>query len=162
MPTKCLRADVRTLNYGRPRTHPLAGLIYCGTCQRPMVRFITRNQGRGYGCRKDENPDCAARPRIAAEPLEEYVAGYVIDQWRNPHARTIAQSDSDRMARIAEITDEMSALQDQLDEALEMKLGREVDLQTYKRVTSKIEDQRNYRKCCTAQRCSVKTPKSNS
>jgi hypothetical protein len=35
------------------------------------------------------------------------VEGYVIDEWRNPEALNIAQSDSDRMARIRKITDEM-------------------------------------------------------
>jgi hypothetical protein len=49
--------------------------------------------------------------RIVAEPLEAYVEGYVIDQWRNPEAIKIAQSDGDRMARIREITDEMRHLQ---------------------------------------------------
>jgi site-specific DNA recombinase len=101
----------RPLNYGRPRAHALAGLVRCSTCGGPMVSFITRNLGRGYGCRRDENPDCAAHVRIAAEPLEAYVEGYVIDQWRNPLARKIAQSDSERMERIAEISDEMSKLQ---------------------------------------------------
>ena len=38
--------------------------------------------------------------RIVAEPLEAYVEGYVIDQWRNPRAIKIAQSDDDRMERI--------------------------------------------------------------
>jgi hypothetical protein len=44
---------------------------------------------------------CASWP----EPLEAYVEGYVIDQWRNPEAIKIAQSDDDRMTRIREITD---------------------------------------------------------
>jgi site-specific DNA recombinase len=39
----------RPLNHGRPRTHPLAGLVCCDTCVGPMVSFITRNQGRGLG-----------------------------------------------------------------------------------------------------------------
>ena len=42
--------------------------------------------------------------RIAAEPLEAYVEGYVIDQWQNPRALKIAQSDDDRMERIAKIS----------------------------------------------------------
>ena len=37
-----------------------------------------------------ENPVCPARVRIVAEPLEAYVEGYVIDQWRNPEAIKIA------------------------------------------------------------------------
>jgi len=49
-----------------------------------MTTAIAPRQGRGYGCRKDENPVCPARVRIVAEPLEAYVEGYVIDQWRNP------------------------------------------------------------------------------
>ena len=43
---------------------------------------------------------CPGRVRIAAEPLEEYVAGYVIEMWKSPRALNIAQSDDDRMARI--------------------------------------------------------------
>jgi hypothetical protein len=43
---------------------------------------------------------------IAAEPLEAYVKGYVIEQWRNPETIKIAQSDDDRMSRITEIADE--------------------------------------------------------
>jgi site-specific DNA recombinase len=129
----------RPLNYGRPRTHPLAGLMHCGSCGGPMVNFITRNQGRGYGCRRDENPGCTAHVRIAAVPLEEYVAGYVIEQWRNPRARKIAQSDDDRMARIGKISDQMQALQDQKADALQMKLRREVDAQTYSAVMRRLD-----------------------
>jgi site-specific DNA recombinase len=82
----------RPLDYGGPRAHPLAGLVRCSPCGAPMVSFVTRNQGRGYGCRRDENPDGAAHVRIAAEPLEAYVEGYVIDQWRNPLARARSRS----------------------------------------------------------------------
>jgi catechol 2,3-dioxygenase-like lactoylglutathione lyase family enzyme len=39
-------------------------------------------------------------PRSYPEPLEAYVEGYVIDQWRNPEAIKIAQSDDDRLTRI--------------------------------------------------------------
>ena len=48
-----------------------------------MTTAIAPRQGRGYGCRKDENPVCPARVRIVAEPLEADVEGYVIDQWRH-------------------------------------------------------------------------------
>jgi hypothetical protein len=77
--------------------------------------------------------------RIAAKPLEAYVEGYVIEQWRNPQARKIAQSDSERMERIAEISDEMSKLQDQKNEALRMKLRKEVDLRTFREVVREID-----------------------
>jgi site-specific DNA recombinase len=70
----------RPANYGRPRVHPLAGLLYCGSCGGPLVTYLQPRQGRGYGCRKDENPHCEARVRIVAEPLEAYIEGYVIDQ----------------------------------------------------------------------------------
>jgi hypothetical protein len=40
-----------------------------------------------------ENPISPAHVRIVAERLEAYVEGYVIDQWRNPEAIKIAQSD---------------------------------------------------------------------
>jgi site-specific DNA recombinase len=129
----------RPLNYGRPRLHPLAGLVYCGSCGGRLVSYLQPRQGRGYGCRKDENPHCDARVRIAAEPLEAYVEGYVIDQWRNPEASKIAQSDDDRMARIREITDEMRHLQEQKNEALRMKLRGEVDAKTFREVTAEIE-----------------------
>jgi site-specific DNA recombinase len=96
----------RRENFGRPRVHPLVGLVCCASCGGKMTTSIAPRQGRGYGCRKDENPVCPARVRIVAEPLEAYVEGYVIDQWRNPEAIKIAQSDDDRMARIRAITDE--------------------------------------------------------
>ena len=95
--------------------------------------------GRGYGCRKDENPICPARVRIVAEPLEAYVEGYVIDQWRNPEAIKIAQPDDDRMMRIREITDEMRHLQEQKNEALRMKLRGYVDANTFREVTAEID-----------------------
>jgi site-specific DNA recombinase len=59
----------RPLSYGRPRVHPLAGLVYCGSCGGRLVSYLQPRQARGYGCRKDENPDCEARVRIVAEPL---------------------------------------------------------------------------------------------
>jgi site-specific DNA recombinase len=65
----------RPANYGRPRVYPLAGLLRCGSCDGKLITYLQRKQGRGYGCRKDENPDCDARVRIAAEPLEAYVEG---------------------------------------------------------------------------------------
>jgi site-specific DNA recombinase len=101
----------RRENFGRPRVHPLVGLVYCASCGGRMTTAIAPRQGRGYGCRKDENPICPARVRIVAEPLEAYVEGYLIDQWRNPEAIKIAQSDDEGMTRIREITDEMRHLQ---------------------------------------------------
>jgi hypothetical protein len=124
------------LNYGRPRVHPLAGLLYCGSCDGPLVTYLQPKQTRGYGCRRDENPVCPARVRIAAEPLEAYIERYVIDQWRNPRARKIAQSDDDRLKRIRAIADEMRHLQEQKNESLRMKLRREVDAKTFREVTA--------------------------
>ena len=115
----------RREHFGRPRVHALVGVVYCASCGGKMTTAIAPRQGRGYGCRKDENPVCPARVRIVAEPLEAYVGGYVIDQWRNPEAINIAQSVDDRMARIREITDEMRHLQEQKNEALRMKLRGE-------------------------------------
>ena len=57
----------------------------------------------------------------------------VIDQWRNPGAIKIAQSDDERMTRIREITDEMRHLQEQKNEALRMKLRGEVDAKNVSR-----------------------------
>jgi hypothetical protein len=65
--------------------------------------------------------------------------GYVIDQWRNPEAIKIAQSDDDRMARIRKIADEMRHLQEQKNEALRMKLRGEVDARTFRVVTAEID-----------------------
>jgi hypothetical protein len=104
-----------------------------------MTTAIAVRQGRGYCCRKDENLICPARVRIVAEPLEAYVEGYVIDQWRNPEAIKIAQKDDDRMSRIREITDQMRRLQEQKNEALRMKLRREVDAKTFREVTAEID-----------------------
>jgi DNA invertase Pin-like site-specific DNA recombinase len=129
----------RPANYGRPRVHPLAGLVYCGSCDGPLVTYLQQRQTRGYGCRKDENPDCEARVRIVAEAMEAYIEGYVIDQWRNPQARKIAQSDDDRLKRIAEISAEMAELQRQKKDAFRMKLRKEVDLQTFRAVTKEID-----------------------
>jgi hypothetical protein len=104
-----------------------------------MTTAIAPRQGRGYGCRKDENPVCPARVRIVAEPLEADVEGYVIDQWRNPEAIKIARSDDERMMRIREITDEMRHLQEQKNEALRMKLRGDVDAKTFREVTAEID-----------------------
>jgi hypothetical protein len=82
---------------------------------------------------------CPARVRIAAEPLEAYIERYVIDQWRNPRARKIAQSDDDRLKRIRAIADEMRHLQEQKNESLRMKVRREVDAKTFREVTAEID-----------------------
>jgi hypothetical protein len=129
----------RPVNHGRPRVHPLADLVYCRSCGGRLVSYLQPRQGRGYGCRKDENLVCPGRVRIAAEPLEAYIEGYVIDQWRNPEAIKIAQSDDERMTRIREITDEMRHLQEQKNEALRMKLRGEVDAKTFREVTAEID-----------------------
>ena len=65
--------------------------------------------------------------------------GYVIDQWRNPEAIKIAQSDDERMVRIRKITDQMRHLQEQKNEALRMKLRGEVDAKTFREVTAEID-----------------------
>jgi site-specific DNA recombinase len=129
----------RPANYGRPRVHPLAGLLYCGSCGGPLVTYLQPKQTRGYGCRKDENHVCPGRVRIAAEPLEAYIEGYVIEMWKSPRALNIAQSDDDRMERIGEITSEMAQLQAQKNEALRMKLRGEVDAKTFREVTAEID-----------------------
>jgi hypothetical protein len=114
----------RRENFGRPRVHPLVGLVYCALCGGKMTTAIAPRQGRGYSCRKDENPVCPARVRIVAEALEASVKGFVIDQWRNPVAIKIAPSDDDRMARIRKITDEMRQLQEQKRGAADAQRGR--------------------------------------
>jgi hypothetical protein len=63
----------------------------------------------------------------------------VIDQWRNPEAIKIAQSDDDRMAPIMKITDGMRYLQEQKNEALRMKLRKEVDRKTFREVMAEID-----------------------
>jgi len=79
------------------------------------------------------------RVRIAAEPLEEYVAGYVIEMWKSPRALSIAQSDDDRMERIGKIISEIAELQRQKKDAFRMKLRREFDLQTFREVTKEMD-----------------------
>ena len=64
---------------------------------------------------------------------------YVIEQWRNPEAIKIAQSDDDRMTRIRKITDELRHLQEQKNEALRMKLRGQVDARTFREVTAEID-----------------------
>jgi hypothetical protein len=128
----------RRENFGRPRVHPLVGLVYCASCGGRMTTAIAPRQGRGYGCRKDESPVSPARVRIVAEPLEAYVEGYVIDRWRDPEAIKIARSDDERMMRIREVTDEMRHLQEQ-KEALRMRLQGEVDAKTFREVTAEID-----------------------
>lgn len=77
--------------------------------------------------------------RIVAESLEAYIEGYVIDQWRNPRARKIAQSDDDRLRRIPEISAEIAELRRQKKDAFRMKLRREVDLQTFREVAKEMD-----------------------
>jgi hypothetical protein len=86
---------------------------------------------------RTRTPAARGRVRIAAEPLEVYIEGYVIDQWRNRRARKIAQSDDDRMEHIGKITSEMAQLQQQKNEALRMKLRGEVDAKTFREVPAK-------------------------
>jgi hypothetical protein len=109
----------------------LAADLWSPTC--------SRSRRASYGCRKDGYLVCPGRVRIAADPLEAYVEGYVIDQWRNPEAIKIAQSDDDRMARIREVTDKIRDLQEQKNEALRMKLRKEVDAKTFREVTAEID-----------------------
>ncbi len=39
----------RRENFGRPRRHPLVGLVYCASCGGKMTTAIAPRQGRGYG-----------------------------------------------------------------------------------------------------------------
>jgi len=74
----------------------------------------------------------------SARDSASYVEGYIIDR-RNPEAIKIAQSDDDRMSRIRKITDEMRHLQEQKNEALRMKLRKEVDAKMFREVTAEID-----------------------
>jgi hypothetical protein len=62
--------------------------------------------------------ECCAVRASAASPL--------IDERRSPEALSIEQSDSDRMARIRKIADEMRHLQEQKNKVLRIRLHREV------------------------------------
>jgi len=94
--------------------------------------------GRGYGCRKDENPDCKGRARIAAEPLEAF-EGHVIDQWAEPSGSedpTVGWWSAEAHRRDQRWD---GKLQRQKKDAFRMKLRREVDLQTFKTITKEID-----------------------
>jgi hypothetical protein len=76
---------------------------------------------------------------VRGQLLREGAPRVLRDQWRNPEAIKIAQSDDDRMARIRKITDEMRHLQEQKNEALRMKLRGEVDAKTFREVTAELD-----------------------
>ena len=40
----------RRENFGRPRVHPLVGLVYCASCGGKMTTAVAPRQGRGYAC----------------------------------------------------------------------------------------------------------------
>ena len=69
----------RPANYGRPRVHPLAGLLRCGSCGRKLITYLQPRQGPWLRLPQGREPRLPGARRIAAEPLEEYVAGYVIE-----------------------------------------------------------------------------------
>jgi len=108
-----------------------------------LLRVLRRTPGRirraATAAGKTRTSSARGRVRIAAEPLEEYLAGYVIEMWKSPPALNIAQSDDDRIERISKITSEMAQLQEQKNEALRMKLRGEVDLQTYRAVAREVD-----------------------
>ena len=108
-----------------------------------LLRVLRRTPGRirraATAAGKTRTSSARGRVRIAAEPLEEYLAGYVIEMWKSPRALNIAQSDDDRIERISKITSEMAQLQEQKNEALRMKLRGEVDLQTYRAVAREVD-----------------------
>jgi hypothetical protein len=134
--------SVRPANYGRPRVHLLAGLLYCGSCGGPLVTYLQPRQTRGSAAGRTRTPT-VTRVRIASPPLEAFIEGYVIEMWRNPTAREIAESDDDRMERITNIRDEMAQIQRQKNEGLKMRLRNEVDLKTYRAVTRELDEALN-------------------
>ena len=72
--------------------------------------------------------------RIVAEPLEAYVEGYVIDQWRNPRAmqdRAVRRRQDEAHREDQPLR--CAHLQEQKNEALRMKLRGEVDRQDVSR-----------------------------
>jgi hypothetical protein len=130
-------ADPRT-TAGRASTLPLA----CSTAGLAADLWSrTSSSGRAVATAAGRTRTfvCPGRVRIAAEPLEEYVAGYVIEMWKSPRALNIAQPDDGRMKRISKISGEMAQLQEQKNEALRMKLRGEVDLPTYRAVTRELD-----------------------
>jgi hypothetical protein len=73
------------------------------------------------------------------EPLLSWLVWVGVPTGKVRRAIKIAQADDDRMARIREITDEMRRLQEQKNEALRMKLRKEVDAKTFHEVTAEID-----------------------
>jgi hypothetical protein len=68
------------------------------------------------------------------------LAQYVFAETRRRIERGIvAQSDDERLKRIAKISAEMAELRRQKQDAFRMKLRREVDLQTFREVTKELD-----------------------
>jgi hypothetical protein len=128
----------RRENFGRPRVHPLVGLVYCASCGGRMTTAIAPEAATRLRLPQGRKPHlpstCAHRCRAAGGVC----GGLRHRQWRNP-AIKIARSDDERMMRIREITDEMRHLQEQKNEALRMKLREEVDAKTFREVTAEID-----------------------
>jgi hypothetical protein len=88
----------RRENFGRPRVHPLVGLVYCASCGGRMTTAIAPRQGRGYGCRKDENlsaQEVCASWRAAGGVYGGQRDRPVVEPWACQVAIKIAQSDDD-------------------------------------------------------------------
>jgi Recombinase len=129
----------RPANYGRPRVHPLAGLLTAGPAADPWSR--TSNPGRAVATAAARTITSSARGASAS----------LRSRWRPTWGATSSTSGgipkasrsrsltTTRMARIREITDEMRHLQEQKNEALRMKLRVEVDAKTFREVTAEID-----------------------
>ena len=88
----------RREKFGRPHVHPLVGLVYCASCGGKMTTAIAPRQGRGYVCRKDENPICPARIPAGlliagAFVLASTVAGWYFNASRSPTGEIEKSSD---------------------------------------------------------------------
>src|SRR4030095_7897163 len=50
----------RRETFGRPRVHPLVGLVYCASCGGRMTTAVAPREGRGYACRRGEAPSTSS------------------------------------------------------------------------------------------------------
>ena len=92
----------RRENFGRPRVHPLVGLVYCASCGGKMTTAIALEAGSRLRLPQGREPHLPSTGAHRGRAAGGVRGGLRHRPVAEPEAIKIAQSDDDRMTRIRE------------------------------------------------------------
>jgi site-specific DNA recombinase len=126
-------------NRRTPRRYLLSGKVYCGLCGTKMVSSPDAGRRR-YGCRKGPDFGGCAKIFINAEPLEDWIVRAVLTRLDSPATAAAMRAVSDSSAESTTLTNELDALNVQMDELRTAMTDRLIPMKEWIKARGPIEE----------------------